>query len=176
VRITMAQTDVTLGDVDSNLKTVERVVGEAVEADSDLIVFPELALSGYQVGQVSHDLSLAPDDRRLLRISQRAGGAGVLLGYPEAGGHGLHTYNSAGYYEDGRLVHVHRKLYLPTYSSFEERKHFLPGQQSRAGWADGVDGVDRVERSERARLTARCLIAPGGPCARRGSRRTLRRG
>jgi len=132
VRITMAQTDVTLGDVDSNLKAVERVVGEAVEADSDLIVFPELALSGYQVGQVSHDLSLAPDDRRLLRISQRAGGAGVLLGYPEAGGHGLHTYNSAGYYEDGRLVHVHRKLYLPTYSSFEERKHFLPGQQSRA--------------------------------------------
>ena len=132
VALTLAQTDATLGDVDRNLKRVERVLSDAVEADSDLVVFPELALSGYQVGDVPHDLSLAPDDPRLLRLSQQASGAGVLLGFPEAGGHGLHTYNSAGYYEDGHLVHVHRKLYLPTYSTFEERKHFLPGQHSRA--------------------------------------------
>ncbi|MHC1561960.1 nitrilase-related carbon-nitrogen hydrolase [Actinomycetospora sp. C-140] len=132
MRITLAQTDAALGDLDGNLKRAERVVGEAVENESDLVVFPELSLSGYQIGEVPQDLSLSPDDPRLLKISERAGDAGVLLGFPEAGGHGLHTYNSAGYYEGGRLVHTHRKLYLPTYSTFEERKHFLPGQHSRA--------------------------------------------
>jgi N-carbamoylputrescine amidase len=132
VRITLAQTDATLGDLDGNLKRAERVISEAVDAESDLVVFPELALSGYQIGDVTHDLSISPDDRRLLQLSERAAGAGILIGYPEAGTHGLHTYNSAGYYEDGNLVHVHRKLYLPTYASFEERKHFLPGQHSRA--------------------------------------------
>jgi len=87
------------------------VVAEAADAGSDLVVFPELALSGYQVGDVPHDLSMAPDDPRLLRISQRAGGAGVLVGFPEAGGHGLHTYNSAGYYEDKLASHKFEPKY-----------------------------------------------------------------
>jgi predicted amidohydrolase len=132
VRITLAQTDAALGDLDGNLKRAERVVTEAADADSDLVVFPELSLSGYQIGEVPQDLSLAPDDPRLLGLSARAGDAGVLLGFPEAGGHGLHTYNSAGYYESGHLVHTHRKLYLPTYATFEERKYFSPGQALRA--------------------------------------------
>ena len=38
----------------------------------------------------------------------------------------MHTYNSAAYYHEGRLAHVHRKLYLPTYTTFEERKFFTP--------------------------------------------------
>src|SRR5918998_1349835 len=95
VRITLAQTDASLGDLDGNLKRVERVVAEAVDAGSDLVVFPELALSGYQVGDVPHDLSLAPDDPRLLRLSQRAGGAGVVLGVPQGGSPRPPTHNNA---------------------------------------------------------------------------------
>jgi len=51
----------------------------------------------------------------------------------------MHTYNSAGYYRSGALVHVHRKLYLPTYLSFEERKFFTPGPTMRA-FPDGEAG------------------------------------
>jgi predicted amidohydrolase len=44
----------------------------------------------------------------------------------------VHTYNSAAYFQDGHLIHTHRKLYLPTYATFEERKYFSPGQSLRA--------------------------------------------
>ena len=132
VRITLAQTDATLGDVDGNLKRAERVVAEAADAGSDLVVFPELALSGYQVGDVPHDLSMAPDDPRLLRISQRAGGAGVLVGFPEAGGHGLHTYNSAGYYEDG-TARPHPPQALPADLLDVRGAQALPARAALAG-------------------------------------------
>lgn len=131
MRITLAQVDVRLGDLEANLATAERVIDEALEQGTDLIVFPELHISGYAVGEVDADLSMEPEDSRLIALSKRAGRAGVLLGFVEAG-RGIHTYNSAGHYVDGSLLHLHRKLYLPTYSGFEERKHFTPGPSLRA--------------------------------------------
>lgn len=132
MRITLAQVDSTLGDVEANLARAGQVIDETAAQSPDLIVFPELFLSGYCIGEVDHDLSLRPDDQRLRRLSERAGAAGLVVGFVEAGSGGLHTYNSAGYYRSGDLVHVHRKLYLPTYSLFEERKHFTPGPTLRA--------------------------------------------
>jgi len=127
----MAQVDVQLGDIDANVARAERVIAEAVTQGTDLIVFPELHITGYSIGGVDEDLSIAPDDDRLIKLSKAAGRAAVLLGFVEAG-QGVHTYNSAGYYLGGELVHLHRKLYLPTYRSYEERKHFTPGPSLRA--------------------------------------------
>lgn len=127
----MAQVDVALGDIDANVERAERVITEAVAQGTDLIVFPELHITGYDIGAVDTDLSIAPDDDRLVRLSKAAGRAAVLLGFVEAG-RGIHTYNSAGYYLGGELVHLHRKLYLPTYRTYEERKHFTPGPNLRA--------------------------------------------
>lgn len=132
MRITLAQVDCRLGDIDANVAQAERVIVEAADRGSDLVVFPELYLSGYSVGDSEEDPSIPSTDERIVGLAKRAGRAGVLLGFAEAQTHGLHTYNSAVYYEDGQLVSVHRKLYLPTYATFEERKHFLPGQWSRA--------------------------------------------
>jgi predicted amidohydrolase len=131
VRITLAQVDAVLGDVDANLDRAERAVAEAVEDGSDLVVFPELHLTGYSIGGLPDDVSMRADDPRLARIARRAGDAGVLAGFVEDGP-GIHTYNTAGYFAGGELVHLHRKLYLPTYKSFEERKHFTPGPSLRA--------------------------------------------
>lgn len=127
----MAQVDVVLGDIDANVERAERVITEAVAQGTDLIVFPELHITGYDIGAVDTDLSISPDDDRLLRLSKAAGRAAVLLGFVEAG-RGIHTYNSAGYYLGGELLHLHRKLYLPTYRTYEERKHFTPGPNLRA--------------------------------------------
>jgi predicted amidohydrolase len=132
MRITLAQVDSRPGDLDGNVERAERVIAEAVEQGTDLIVFPELSLSGYSIGDLEEDISIPPDDPRMEKLAMQAKGAGLLLGFAEAQAHGLHTYNSAAYYESGCLVHVHRKLYLPNYATFEERKHFLPGQSSRA--------------------------------------------
>ena len=132
MRITLAQVDSRLGDIDHNVWRAKRLVTEATREGTDLVVFPELYLSGYSVGEVLEDMSLDPDDERIQRIAKQAGPAGVLVGFAEAQTRGLHAHNSAVYYEDGRLVHVHRKLYLPNYAVFEERKHFVPGQSLRA--------------------------------------------
>lgn len=133
MRITLAQVDSRPGELDTNVERAEQVITEAVSAGTDLVVFPELSLSGYTIGDLNEDISIPPDDERMVKLARAATkGAGVLLGFPEAQAHGLHIYNSAAYYEDGLLVHVHRKLFLPNYATFEERKHFLPGQSSRA--------------------------------------------
>jgi predicted amidohydrolase len=131
LRITLAQVDATLGDVDANAARAERAVADAVTGGADLVVFPELHLTGYSIGGLPDDVSMRADDPRLARITQKAGAAGVLAGFVEDGP-GIHTYNTAGYFSGGELVHLHRKLYLPTYMSFEERKHFTPGPAMRA--------------------------------------------
>ncbi|MDQ3886478.1 MAG: amidohydrolase [Actinomycetota bacterium] len=132
MRITLAQVDSRLGDVDANVERAEQVLVDAARDGSDLVVFPELYLSGYSVGDVVEDLAIMPDDPRMQRLAKLTRRAGMLMGFAEAQSHGMHCYNSAAYFEDGMLVHVHRKLYLPNYATFEERKHFLPGQSSRA--------------------------------------------
>jgi predicted amidohydrolase len=131
LRITLAQVDATLGDVDANVARTGQVVAEAVADGADLVVFPELHLTGYSIGGLPDDVSMRADDPRLARIARHAGAAGVLAGFVEDGP-GIHTYNTAGYFAGGELVHLHRKLYLPTYMSFEERKHFTPGPNLRA--------------------------------------------
>ena len=127
MRITLAQMDSTLGDVDANLAQTAEVIARAKDDRSDLIVFPELYLSGYSVGTVDADVAIRVDDPRLVELARQAAPAGIHIGFAESATRSPHTYNSAAYYEGERLVHVHRKLYLPTYSIFEERKHFTPG-------------------------------------------------
>ncbi|MCO1661099.1 nitrilase-related carbon-nitrogen hydrolase [Pseudonocardia humida] len=131
MRIALAQTDAVLGDIDANVERAEQMIDDATAQGAEVVVFPELSLSGFSVGEVDDDVSMELDDKRLVSLAERTD-AGVLLGFPEAQTHGLHTYNSSAYFADRKLVHVHRKLYLPNYSIFEERKHFLPGQTSRA--------------------------------------------
>jgi predicted amidohydrolase len=132
VRITLAQVDAKLGDVDANVEQAADVVTRAKADGSDLIVFPELYLSGYSVGTVEDDVAIRVDDPRLVELARFAAPAGLHIGFAESAARSPHTYNSAAHYEGERLVHVHRKLYLPTYSIFEERKHFTPGPSLRA--------------------------------------------
>ncbi|MGI8531985.1 MAG: nitrilase-related carbon-nitrogen hydrolase [Geodermatophilaceae bacterium] len=131
MRVAVAQVDCTLGDIDANVERAIKSVAAARAENVDLLIFPELSLSGYSVGEVEEDLGIRASDPRLSRLAAEAGPMGLLVGFCEDGA-GVHTYNSAAYFQDGVLVHVHRKLYLPTYDIFEERKHFSPGQQLRA--------------------------------------------
>jgi predicted amidohydrolase len=131
MRITMAQVASELGDVEANIARASKIVRQAGREHSDLVVFPELFLTGYALGRVDEDVSMSADDQRLTRLSEIAPKTDVLIGLYEDG-LGVHNYNSASYYGPGGLVHTHRKLYLPTYDVFEERKHFSPGQTMRA--------------------------------------------
>ena len=130
IRVTLAQVDCTLGDVHANLERAAAVLVQARDEGADLVVFPELSLTGYSLGQVPEDTSLEAVDEEMAPMLGQGGETSVVVGFSEAGR--LHTYNTAAYIEDGVLRHLHRKLYLPTYGRFEERKIFSPGQALRA--------------------------------------------
>jgi predicted amidohydrolase len=131
VRVALAQIDCRLGDLDENLRRSKEVVAEAKDKGVDLVVFPELSLTGYSLGQVSDEVSLRVQSERIASLVEEAGEMSVVLGYYEET-HTPHTYNIAAYFEGGSLLHLHRKLYLPTYRIYEERKHYSPGQSLRA--------------------------------------------
>lgn len=127
----MAQVAPVLGDVDANFELARQAIREAREKGADLAVFPELSMTGYSLSQVSDEVSIEASDPRITELAEEAGDVSVVIGFHEDGA-GVRTYNSAAYLEEGRMLHLHRKLYLPTYSIFEERKHFSPGQSMRA--------------------------------------------
>jgi predicted amidohydrolase len=131
VRVTLAQVDCVLGDTEENLRKAKEVVAEARERGADLTVFPELSLSGYALGELGDDVAIGAQSELIISLAEAAGEMGVVVGFCEEG-RGFQTYNSAAYLEGGSVRHVHRKLYLPNYRIYEERKHYNPGQTMRA--------------------------------------------
>ncbi|MBC9717882.1 amidohydrolase [Streptomyces sp. TRM66268-LWL] len=128
MRVALAQTDCELGDVDKNLAIAREQIEQAVAQGANLVVFPELSLHGYHLGGLKRDESIAAQDPRVLELSTL--GADVMVGLHEHTS--LRAYNTSAYYSEGALVHAHRKLYLPNYLAWEERKHVSPGQNMRA--------------------------------------------
>jgi predicted amidohydrolase len=128
VRIALAQMDCALGDVTANLDHAREQAATASAQGADLVVFPELTLHGYRLGEVDGGRSLRADDPRLAALTEP--GADVLVGFHEDGG--VRRYNAAAYLGADGSRHVHRKLYLSNYLAWEERKHAGPGQSLRA--------------------------------------------
>ena len=125
VRIALAQVDSRLGDLDANARRAREAVSEARAGGADLVVFPELQLSGYALGRTERETSCSPTE-----AAEPAGGTAALIGFHERDGD--RRYNSAVYVEDGLPLHVHRKLYLAGYAPFEEDKLWEPGETMRA--------------------------------------------
>lgn len=128
MRIALAQVDCALGDVEGNLERARSSVEEAAAQRADLVVFPELSLHGYALGELPGDVSILAEDSRLAGLAGY--GPDVLVGLHEDGR--LRRFNAAGYLSGGTVLHTHRKLYLPNYLEWEERKHFSPGHTLRA--------------------------------------------
>jgi predicted amidohydrolase len=173
VRVCLAQVDPALGDIPENIRRSRRVVERARSEGADVVVLPELMLTGYSLGRVSDDVSLSVDDPELAELAEATDGLACVVGFAEAGR--VHTYNSAAYLERGEIRHVHRKLYLPTYDIWEERKHFTPGDAMRSFETDiGRVAVLICSDAWQPALAvlavqdgARVLIVPANSTARR---------
>jgi predicted amidohydrolase len=131
VRVALAQIDCVLGDTDNNLRKAIQKVAEAKSRGADLIVFPELSLSGYALEELDDDVAIEAQGETISSLAEAAGEMAVVVGFCEEGQR-FQNYNSAAYLEGGALRHLHRKLYLPNYKIYEERKHYNPGQSMRA--------------------------------------------
>jgi len=125
----VAQIDPRLGDVAANLDLYETSLREAKGREVDLLVFPELSLTGYFLKDMVSTVALAPDApvlRRLRTLSKEtvAFVAGLVEETPE-----FRFYNAAVLFDGGEIRHVHRKAYLPTYGLFDELRYLARGDR-----------------------------------------------
>ncbi|HIJ19892.1 MAG TPA: nitrilase [Deltaproteobacteria bacterium] len=122
------QTYPILFDLGANLDDIVKKIHEGREQGAQLIVFPELALTGYFVGQRYHELALRLDSKEIQQLVAATRGTAAVVGFIEESP-SMNFYNSALVAVDGDLLFAYRKLNLPNYGVFEERKFFSPGKQ-----------------------------------------------
>jgi predicted amidohydrolase len=133
IKLAVAQIDTVLGDLDANLEKHLAQIDEAVQAKADLVVFPELSLTGYALqdltSAVARPASAAdPMFKVLLEASRNID---VLAGFVQLDSRNR-FFNSAAYLSQGEILHVHQKVYLPTYGLFDEGRFFAWGDSIRA--------------------------------------------
>jgi NAD+ synthase (glutamine-hydrolysing) len=130
-RIALAQLAPRLGELEENLDRHAEVLNGARADGADLVVFPELGLTGYQLQDLAGEVAMRLDDPRLARLAAETRGLAAIVSFvEESADHRL--FIAAALIEDGELRHVHRKLYLPTYGLFDERRFFAAGDMLRA--------------------------------------------
>ena len=133
MKVVLAQTAPRLGNIKKNLELHLETVDRARREKADLVVFPELSLTGYKLRDLVETVAADPErskEIRELKILSRD--IAVVFGFVEerASQKGL-FYNSAAFCAKGRILHIHRKVFLPTFGMFEELRFFAPGRNFR---------------------------------------------
>ena len=131
LRIALAQIAPRLGALAENLARHHALLETARGQGADLVVFPELGLTGYQLQDLASEVAMRLDDPRLGELAEATRGLSAIVSFvEESADHRL--FIAAALLEDGQLTHLHRKLFLPTYGLFDERRFFAPGDVLRA--------------------------------------------
>lgn len=128
MKVAVYQTKPALLDLKANLEDVIGKIHQGREKGAQLIVFPELALTGYFVGQRYHKMALTMDSREIKQLASATKGTAAVVGFIEES-RSMNFYNSALVAVDGEILFAYRKLNLPNYGVFEERKYFSHGKQ-----------------------------------------------
>jgi predicted amidohydrolase len=132
VRIALAQIAPRLGLLEDNLACHHELIGQARAGGAGLVIFPELGLTGYLLQDLAAEVAMRLDDPRLLELAgATADGLSAIVSFvEESADHRL--FIAVALLEDGQVRHVQRKLFLPTYGLFDERRFFAAGDLLRA--------------------------------------------
>jgi predicted amidohydrolase len=130
MKVAIYQTDPVLLDVQANLDDTIEKIAAAREDGADLVVFPELALTGYFVRERYPEAALRMDAPEIARLARATRGTAAVVGFIEES-RAMNFYNSALVAIDGEILFAYRKLNLPNYGVFEERKIFANGKHVR---------------------------------------------
>ena len=131
IKIALAQIYPRLGDLNSNLDLFRKKINEAIQEKAQLIVFPELGLTGYFLRDIVPSAAIQEKSKifqELLKLSKKIS---ICFGYVEETA-SVEFYNAGIYLEDGEIKHIHRKVYLPTYGMFDEQRYFSRGNTLRS--------------------------------------------
>lgn len=128
ITVGVAQIDCQLGNLEHNLQTHLRMVAQAHDAGVELLLFPELSLTGCALGAMVPEVALRRDSDTIAALAKASGDMTVVFGLVEEGP-AAQFYNASAAVRNGQLVHLHRKINLPTYGKLEEGKLFAAGQR-----------------------------------------------
>ena len=161
LRIAVAQIAPRLGIVEDNLARHHALVAEARAHGAGLAVFPELGLTGYLLQDLAADVAMRADDPRLLDLAEAAGPMSTVVSFvEESPDHRL--FIAAALLEGGTVRHVHRKLFLPTYGLFDERRFYAAGDALRTTPSDLGVGVGLAVCEDFWHMSVPSLLALDG--------------
>src|SRR5262245_61202628 len=141
LRIGLAQIDSRLGDLDGNFERHERFIHDARRQGVELLLFPELSLTGYRLLHLTPRMAINPyRSPQIARLARAAAEMSVVVGLVEEDEQGV-LYNCALLLHRGTIALAHRKIYLPTYGIFQEGRFFGEGKRLALAPLDGADGT-----------------------------------
>jgi len=125
MRLALCQMNATVGDIEGNAQRIREGMRAAGEAGAELVLFPELALTGYPPEDLLLKEHFLADAAAALReLAADARGLVAVVGYPERA---ADVYNAAAVLADGAVHAIYRKVYLPNYGVFDEQRYFQTG-------------------------------------------------
>ncbi|MEM5774092.1 MAG: nitrilase-related carbon-nitrogen hydrolase [Anaerolineaceae bacterium] len=128
----LAQINTVLGNVPANLEKHRAMIDSARGQGADLIIFPELSLTGYFLQDLTLPAAMTPRTHPVFdRLKQASREIDLMVGFVEVDSRSR-FYIAAAYLSQGSILHIHRKLYLPTYTIFDEKRYFTPGSAVRS--------------------------------------------
>lgn len=130
IKLSIAQIKPEPGATGKNLEKHLNYIENAKNEGSQLVVFPELSLTGYFLKDSIYDVAINLKDYEddiLNRLLEESSKIGIIAGLVESDNN-YNFFNSSIYIADGKIIHVHRKVYLPTYGMFEEMRYFKAGR------------------------------------------------
>ena len=137
MKVCLYQTDPVLFDIKTNIEDTIDKITAAKNKGADLVVFPELSLTGYFVRDRYHEVALRIDAPEIKHLANATKGTAALVGFIEES-RAMNFYNSALVAVDGEILFAYRKLNLPNYGVFEERKIFACGKHVRVFKLQGL--------------------------------------
>jgi predicted amidohydrolase len=129
--VALAQVKPKLGCVAENLAMIAEAIERGITSGASLIVFPELALTGYFLKDLVPEVALTLDSPEIQRLVELSRKIAIAVGFVEVTSDFL-FYNSALFLDGGEIRHLHRKVYLPTYGLFDEQRYLARGERFRA--------------------------------------------
>jgi NAD+ synthase (glutamine-hydrolysing) len=131
--LALAQMQPKLADISANLQMHLDTIRQAADAGVELVIFPELSLTGYYLRDLVPEVGMTLNDAPLQQIMALSAelGVDVIVGFVEETTR-KNYYIAAAYIECGEVRHVHHKVYLPTYGQFDDGRFFKAGEHIRA--------------------------------------------
>jgi len=140
LRLALGQINTTVGDLDGNALRMAEATAEARSLGAAIVAFPEMAITGYPPEDLILRPEFAADSKACLaQLAAEAQGIVMIVGFVDGSEvQGGPIYNAAAVLAGGRVAHIYRKIRLPNYGVFDERRYFTPGTQCPVLDLDGA--------------------------------------